>query len=101
MSLYACRVDHSHACYTTEIWRGILHDTVVLTPLNEEKFRHIPGRAVASRFITLIRMHMHAGSSPDWGTVRTGPLASLLTPSFFVLSRQCLKMRVLGVDVET
>ena len=29
------------------------------------------------------------------------PLASLLTPSFFVLSRQCLKMRVLGVDVET
>ena len=59
------------------------------------------GRAVASWFITLIRMHMHAGSSPDWGTVRTGPLASLLTPSFFVLSRQCLKMRVLGVDVET
>ena len=36
-----CRVDHSHACYITEIWRGILHDTVVLTPLNEEKFRHI------------------------------------------------------------
>ena len=59
------------------------------------------GRAVASWFITLIRMHMHAGSSPDWGTVRTGPLASLLTLSFFVLSRQCLKMRVLGVDVET
>ena len=29
------------------------------------------------------------------------PLASLLTLSFFVLSRQCLKMRVLGVDVET
>ena len=49
----------------------------------------------------LIRMRMHAGSSPDWGTVRTGPLASHLTPSFFVLSRQCLKMRVLGVDVET
>ena len=49
-------------------------------------------------------MHMHAGSSPDWGTVRTGPLASLLTLSFFVLSRHCrqrLKMRVLGVDVET
>ena len=58
-------------------------------------------RAVASWFVTLIRMHMHAGSSPDWGTVRTGPLASLLTLSFFVLSRQCLKMRVLGVDVET
>ena len=56
---------------------------------------------MASWFITLIRMHMHAGSSPDWGTVRTGPLASLLTLSFFVLSRQCLKMRVLGVDVET
>ena len=36
-------------------------------------------RAVASWFITLIRMHMHAGSSLDWGTVRTGPLASLLT----------------------
>ena len=54
------------------------------------------GRAVASWFVT-----MHAGSSPDWGTVRTGPLASLLTLSFFVLSRQCLKMRVLGVDVET
>ena len=57
--------------------------------------------AVASWFVTLIRMHIHAGSSPDWGTVRTGPLASLLTPSFFVLSRQCLKMGVLGVDVET
>ena len=56
---------------------------------------------MASWFITLLRMHMHAGSSPDWGTVRTGPLASLLTRSFFVLSRQCLKMRVLGVDVET
>ena len=60
-----------------------------------------PIRAVASWFVTLIRMHMHAGSNPDWGTVRTGPLASLLTLSFFVLSRQCLKMRVLGVDVET
>ena len=59
------------------------------------------GRAVASWFVTLIRMHMHAGSSPEWGTVRTGPLASLLTLSFFVLSRQRLKMRVLGVDVET
>ena len=59
------------------------------------------GRAVASWFVTLLRMHMHAGSSPDWGTVRTGPLASLLYPSFFVLSRQCLKMRVLGVDFET
>ena len=57
--------------------------------------------AVASWFVTLIRMHMHAGSSPEWGTVRTGPLASLLTLSFFVLSRQRLKMRVLGVDVET
>ena len=44
-------------------------------------------------------MHMHAGSSPAWGTVLTGPLASLLTLSFFVLSRQCLKMRVLGVEV--
>ena len=32
------------------------------------------GRAVASWFVTLIRMHMHAGSSPDWGTVRTGTL---------------------------
>ena len=42
-----------------------------------------------------------AGSSPACGTVHTGPLASLLTMSFFVLSRQCLKMRVLGVDVET
>ena len=59
------------------------------------------GRAVASWFVTLIRMHMHAGSSPDWGTVRTGPLASLLTPSSFVLARQCLKMCVLCVDVET
>ena len=39
--------------------------------------------AVASWFISLIRMHEHAGSSP-----------------FFVLSRQCLKMRVLDVDVE-
>ena len=58
----------------------------------------IQGRAVASWFVTLIRMHMHAGSSPDWGTVHTGPLASLLTLSFFVLSRQCLKMRVLGVE---
>ena len=61
----------------------------------------IPGRAMASWFVTLIRMHMHAGSSPEWGTVRTEPLASLLTLSFFVLSRQRLKMRVLGVDVET
>ena len=52
-------------------------------------------------FVTLIRMHMHAGSSPGWGTVRTGPLASLFTLSFFALSRQCLKMRVLDVDIET
>ena len=70
-----------------------------------EKLLQVPfpvkWRAVASWFVTLIRMHMHAGSNPDWGTVRTGPLASLLTLSFFVLSRQCLKMRVLGVDVET
>ena len=41
------------------------------------------------------------GFESGLGTVRTGPLASLLTLSFFVLSRQCLKMRVLGVDVET
>ena len=46
---------------------------------------------------------MHAGLSPAWalGTVCTGHLASLLTLSFFVLSRQCLKMRVLGIDVES
>ena len=55
---------------------------------------------VPCNIVALIRMHMHAGSSPDWGTVRTGPLASFLTPSFFVLSSQYLKMRVLGVDVE-
>ena len=50
---------------------------------------------------TLIRTHMHAGSSLARGTVRTGSLESVFILSFFVLSRQCLKMRVLGVDVET
>ena len=49
----------------------------------------------------ILRMHMHTGSSPAWGTVHTEPLASLFTLSFFVLSHQCLKMCVLGVDVET
>ena len=58
----------------------------------------VRGRAVASWFVTLLRMHMHAGSSPARGTVRTGHLANLFTLSFFVLSRQCLKMRVPGVN---
>ena len=41
------------------------------------------------------------GFESGLGTVRTGPLASLFTLSFFVLSCQCLKLRVLDVDVET
>ena len=79
--------------------RNLLHSTQLRRRLSLSSERC--GRAVASWFVTLIRMHMHAGSSPEWVTVRTGPLASLLTLSFFVLSRQRLKMRVLGVDVET
>ena len=74
---------------------------VIFSNDDTKSVQYHTGRAVASWFVTLIRMHMHAGSSPDWGIVRTGPLASLLTPSFFVLSRQYLKMRVLGVDVDT
>ena len=46
------------------------------------------GWEVASKYdVTLIRMHMHSGSSPAWVTVRTGPLASHFTLSPFVLCR--------------
>ena len=55
----------------------------------------------ASWFVTLIRIRMHAGSTPASGTGRAGPLADLFTLLFFVLSRQSLKMHVLDVDVET
>ena len=58
-------------------------------------------KLLSSGLVTLIRIRMQAGSSSAWDTVRTGPLASLFILSFFVLSRQCLKMRVLDVDVET
>ena len=41
--------------------------------------------AVASWFVTVIRVHMHAGSSPARGTMRTGHIISLCSLSFFVL----------------
>ena len=53
------------------------------------------GARGGSRSVSLICMHMHADSGPALGIVRTGPLA------FFVLSRQCLKSPVRGIDVET
>ena len=56
---------------------------------------------MASWFITLIRMHIHTGSSRAWGAVCTERMANLFTLSFFVLSSQYSKIRVLGVDVET
>ena len=41
------------------------------------------------------------GFESGLGHCAYGTLVSLFTLSFFVLSRQCLNMRVLGIDVET
>ena len=78
-----------------------MHELFLVEDTKSQIFlRSYTWHAVASWFVTLT-MHVHADSSPAWGIVRTGPLASVLTLSFFGMSCQCLKMRVLGVDVET
>ena len=55
---------------------------------------------VPARFVSLICMHLCAGSSPAWFIVCVLTV-SFFALSFFALSHQCLKMHVIDGDVET
>ena len=65
--------------------------------------QNYPRRTVAHGLVTLIRIPMHADSSPAGAPCAssTGPLERLFTLPLSVFSHQRPKMRVLDVDVDT